>query len=216
MNRQLKKDCPLCNTAGTNLFYEDKHRIYLVCPLCSLVFVPSEYHLSPDDEKHEYDLHENDIMDKGYRRFLSRLADPMRKRLVAGMKGLDFGCGPGPALAGMMEEHGFEMDLYDPFYYSNADVFSKKYDFITATEVVEHLHKPGQEFELLSSLLKSKAWLGIMTKLVTDKQSFSQWHYIRDFTHVCFYCQDTFKFIADKYRLSSEFVGNDVILMQKL
>ena len=35
-------------------------------------------------------------------------------------RGLDFGCGPGPALTLLMEEAGFaKMNLYDPFYFAD-------------------------------------------------------------------------------------------------
>ena len=45
--------------------------------------------------------------------------------------GLDFGCGPGPALADMMQSEGNEMEIYDPFCFPNQDALSKTYDFIT-------------------------------------------------------------------------------------
>jgi len=67
----------------------------------------------------------------------------------------------------------------------------------------------------LFDLLIKGGWLGIMTKLIIDKNSFSQWHYIRDLTHVCFYSQATFKYIAGRYETSLTFIGNDVILLQK-
>ncbi|MCD4678024.1 MAG: hypothetical protein K8S18_18830 [Desulfobacula sp.] len=39
----------------------------------------------------------------------------------------------------MLEEQGQQVDLYDPFNYNDPSVFYKKYDFITAAEVVGHL-----------------------------------------------------------------------------
>ena len=54
--------------------------------------------------------------DAGYRRFLSKLADPLMARLAPGARGLDYGCGPGPALAAMLREAGHEVALYDPFF----------------------------------------------------------------------------------------------------
>lgn len=207
--------CPLCGSDKIQLYFEDKNRIYLSCLECFLVFVPREFHLSKTAEKSEYDLHNNDPMDPGYAKFLSRLSKPLQKRLANEQKGLDFGCGPGPVLDQVMKDHGHDMDLYDPFYFNNRVIFSKKYDFITATEVVEHLHDPGKEFDLLFDLLIRGGWIGIMTKLVIDKEKFSQWHYIRDLTHVCFYSQSTFKYIARRYEASLTFIGNDVILLQK-
>lgn len=107
------------------------------------------------------------------------------------------------------------MALYDPFYFNDNTVFSKTYDFITATEVVEHLREPDREFDRLLAVLKSGGWLGLMTKLVIDKSSFMNWHYIRDLTHICFYSQATFEFISLKYNTRLDFIDKDVILLQK-
>lgn len=215
MNDYKESGCPLCGQEKVIPYVEDKNRVYLSCPDCCLVFVPGGYYLTKEAEKSEYDLHTNDPADPGYRRFLSRLAQPMIERLAPGQKGLDFGCGPGPALHRLFKEHGHPMDLFDPFYFNNPNVFSNKYNFITATEVVEHLHHPARVFENLFGLLRPGGWLGIMTKLALDRASFSQWHYIRDLTHVCFYSRATFSYIAQRYNASLDFIGNDVILMQK-
>lgn len=215
MNDHMNNCCPLCGWNEPQPFFEDKNRVYLSCTKCALVFVPCEYHLDKTAEKAEYDLHNNDPMDPGYCRFLSRLSQPMLERLGPGLNGLDFGCGPGPALNMLMKDGGHNMDLYDPFYFNNTDLFSKTYDFITTTEVVEHLHDPGKEFNRLFDLLIKGGWLGIMTKLVIDKKAFSTWHYIRDLTHVCFYSQATFGFIAERYDASLTFIGQDVILLHK-
>ncbi len=207
--------CPLCTSKNLDLFLEDKTRIYLRCIFCKLVFVPRHYWLSPEDERATYDLHENDPLNQGYRQFLSRLSAPLLERLGLKQKGLDFGCGPGPALSVMMEQQGRQMDLYDPFYYNDPSVFDKKYDFICATEVVEHLHNPNKEFAALFKMLRQNGWLGIMTKLVIDENAFKKWHYIRDMTHICFYGRSTFEYLAQRFNAEIDFVANDVILFNK-
>lgn len=208
-------NCPLCQHTQIAPFFEDTNRIYLRCSFCELVFVPKPYWLSLAEEKAVYDLHQNDLRDPGYRKFLSRLTKPLSKHLPANSLGLDFGCGPGPALAAMLTEAGYRVELYDPFYQHRPEVFSKSYDFICATEVVEHLRTPEQEFSTLFSLLKPGGWLGIMTKLVLDQESFSQWHYIRDPTHICFYGRRTCSYLAQRFSAELEIVGNDVILLHK-
>jgi 2-polyprenyl-3-methyl-5-hydroxy-6-metoxy-1,4-benzoquinol methylase len=108
------------------------------------VFVPPRWYLTTEAELAQYNLHQNDVGDAGYRQFLSRLALPLIARLAPGAHGLDFGCGPGPALAHMLRESGFEVALYDIFFYPDAGALeAKSYAFICATEVVEHLHHPG-------------------------------------------------------------------------
>jgi SAM-dependent methyltransferase len=185
------------------------------CGNCKLVFVPVRYHLSPEEEKSEYDLHENDPADSGYRKFLSRLSEPVLKRLNPRQRGLDFGCGPGPALAAMMRDRGHSMDLYDLFYYRDDSVFKKKYDFITSTEVVEHLSHPGLVFTQLFQMLNPGGYLGIMTKLVKDQNAFRKWHYIQDPTHICFFSRLSFDYLADKYSSEIEIIGSDVIIFKK-
>jgi len=207
--------CPLCQGKNCQFFFKDTKRIYLACLHCHLVFVPKSYWLSPEEEQAVYDLHVNDVQDPGYRRFLSRLAAPLLKKLSPTQKGLDFGCGPGPALAAMMEEAGHLMALFDPFYHNTPAVFSNQYDFIVTTEVVEHLKDPCQAFETLFSILKPGGWLGIMTKQVIDRDAFSRWHYIRDLTHICFYSPPAFEYLARRFNAVLDFVGNDVILFNK-
>ena len=72
--------CPLCHGNAT-CFIEDEHRQYIQCEKCALIFVPTEFHLTREEEKAQYDLHENDPNDSGYRQFLSRLADPLLEKL---------------------------------------------------------------------------------------------------------------------------------------
>lgn len=207
--------CPLCLNPDAKPFFADKFRSYLSCNNCQLVFVPERYWLEPSSEKAEYDRHRNDPADPNYRTFLSRLSIPLLQRLTPGQKGLDFGCGPGPALAAMFEEQGHRVELFDPFYQNNPTALKTKYDFICATEVVEHLRQPAKEFQLLFSLLKPGGWLGMMTKLVRDQKAFGNWHYIRDPTHICFYSRATFAFLAQHFAAELQIVGNDVILLGK-
>lgn len=208
--------CPLCGSSLAEAFHVDAVREYRQCQLCSLVFVPCRFWLGRDEEKAVYDLHENDPKDRGYRRFLSRLVLPMLERLDGPCDGLDFGCGPGPALSLMFHEHGHQVKLYDPFYCDEPSLLIRRYDFICATEVVEHLHNPDRELSRLFGILKPGGLLGIMTKLVIDSAAFGNWHYIRDLTHICFFSRDSFCWIADRYGVDVTFIGNDVILLQKI
>ncbi len=200
---------------STEEYYRDRRRSYIQCPNCKLIFVPEPFWLTPEDEKAVYDLHENSPNDTGYRSFLSRLTAPLMERINPGDRGLDFGCGPGPTLSVMLEERGYDMALYDPIYFNQPETLNLNYNFITATEVVEHLKSPGIEFELLFRMVKKGGWLGLMTKLVTDRDAFSRWHYIQDETHICFYTGNTFEYIAEQFNLALSFEGKDVILFQK-
>ena len=207
--------CPLCGVLQSEPFHRDRRRAYYRCPVCRLVFVPPVDHLSPEDEKAEYDRHQNRPDDPAYRRFLNRLARPLQQHLAPGSHGLDFGSGPGPTLARMLTEAGHEVALYDPFYADQPAVLARRYDFITASEVVEHLHHPGRELDRLYRLLKPGGILGIMTKRVIDRERFSRWHYINDPTHVCFFSRETFVWLAARWRARVDFVDRDVIIIIK-
>lgn len=192
--------CPLCKGTDNQFYHEDKCRQYLQCQSCQLVFVDPSHRLTPEQEKAIYDQHENDPGDQGYRRFLSRIAEPLDERLGSNQQGLDFGCGPGPALAQMMRERGHNVDLYDLYYYPQPAVLQKQYDFVMATEVIEHLYQPDEVWQQWLSLLKPGAYLGLMTKLVRDVEAFSTWHYKNDQTHVLFFSRATFEYLAERDR----------------
>ncbi len=208
--------CPLCSSPSTEHYYQDKRRDYLQCQRCSLVFVPPHQRLCAQQEKAFYDLHNNDPQDAGYRRFLSRVVEPMTGRIESRSHGLDFGCGPGPTLSEMMKERGHTMSLYDLYYYPDTSVLDRQYDFVTASEVIEHLFKPNEVWHQWLSLVKPGGWIGLMTKLVIDLDAFKNWHYKNDLTHVVFFSQDTFRYLAERDKLELEFIGNDVILLRKL
>ena len=210
----IAESCPLCG-GGASPYHEDAVRQYLRCVICKLVFVPKQFHVSTQREREEYDLHENNCEDEGYLRFLSRFSDPFVNILKEQGNGLDFGCGPAPALAKLIEQHGHRVALYDPHYKNDRIVLSEKYDFITATEVVEHLRAPAKEFTLLFQMLVPGGYLGIMTKMVKDDAAFKTWHYIRDLTHVAFYSKETFIYIAGQFAADVTFVANDVIFFRK-
>jgi len=208
--------CPLCkDKKSSSFFLNDIQRDYYKCSICKLIHIPPTQYISSPDELAEYNKHQNYPEDTGYRKFLSRLFNPVNSRLSPGSRGLDFGSGPGPTLSVLFEEAGYSMDLYDPFYAPDKNVYKQQYDFITASEVVEHLHNPAGELDQLWSILKPGGWLGVMTKLALDKEAFSNWHYKSDPTHVCFFSKETMNWLAGKWTTEALYFGNDVILFQK-
>ena len=207
--------CPLCNATGGTPFFTDNRRDYLRCVQCALVYVPRAFYLSAAAERAEYDKHQNDVDDPGYRAFLSRLFEPLKASLSPASSGLDFGCGPGPALAKMLREAGYPVAVYDPFYAADTAVLQHSYDFITATEVVEHMHKPGDDLSRLWNMLRPGGTLAVMTKLVLDAAAFTTWHYKNDPTHVCFFSRETWQWWARKNAAELRFEGADVIFLRR-
>lgn len=209
---ELTMVCPLCSSKNSNDYAQDDKREFYRCIQCDLIFVDPKYWPEKSEEKRIYDQHQNHPADQGYRKFLSQLSDPMIERLKLGAKGLDFGCGPGPTLSVLFEERAFKMNLYDPFYFANEEVLREEYDFITCTEVFEHLQSPMKELELLLSLLKSGGLLGLMTKMTDEVRDFPSWYYKNDMTHICFYSKNTFRYLAKRFFLGLDFYGDNTII----
>ncbi|WP_158162143.1 class I SAM-dependent methyltransferase [Grimontia hollisae] len=212
----MSLECPLCGSADIADFEQDKRRRYFRCQRCSLVFADPASLLSAEEEKAIYNQHDNVVDDPGYRHFLSRIATPLGEKLGdASLQGLDFGCGPGPALAAVLRDAGHEMAIYDPYFFPDNRVLERTYDFVTCTEAIEHFYLPHREWRQLLGLVRPGGWLAIMTKLVIDADAFTRWHYKNDPTHVSFFSRETFCFLAERDGLDVDFVGNDVILLRK-
>ncbi|MEX0583240.1 MAG: class I SAM-dependent methyltransferase [Sneathiella sp.] len=207
-------ECPLCRLTGAELFLSIETRDYWRCGNCASRFLDPRQHPSRNTEYAHYLLHENHVDDPGYRRFLSKLAVSLLARLPAASEGLDYGCGPGPALAAMLGEAGHKMALYDPFFYPDPGPLELRYDFVTCTETAEHFHRPAEEFERLMTLIRPGGWLAIMTCFQTDDAEFRDWHYRRDPTHVVFYREETFRYLATERGWRCEIPVKDVVLMQ--
>ena len=197
------------------MFMHVDGRVYWRCAACEATFLDPGQRPTRGEELAHYRHHRNDPADPRYRRFLSKLADPLLDKLEPGMTGLDYGCGPGPALAAMFEEAGLSMALYDPFFHDDPKVLERRYDVITLSEVAEHFFEPAAEFDFLATLLEPGGWLGVMTCFQTDDDRFAAWHYRRDPTHVTFYRPVTLQVIAEQRGWSCEIPRKDVALMQK-
>ena len=209
----MSDSCPLCGVRNSAEFARDQRRSYQRCEQCRLVFVPPQFWPTAEREQAEYDLHHNSPVDPGYRRFLARVATPLLARLSAGSEVLDFGSGPGPTLSVMLEEAGHSVALFDPFYAPDQAVYTRSYDAITATEVFEHLQRPGAELERLRGLLRPGGILAVMTQMVRDAEAFSRWRYKDDITHICFFCPETFAWIGERFGLEVELISDSVVFL---
>lgn len=189
--------CRVCRVGNPDPFMRVDGTAYLRCPCCQATLMAAEHLPDRKTEVEQYRLHRNDVNDAGYRRFLSKLVDPLSQRLPLGALGLDYGCGPGPVGAAMLRERGFDVVEYDPVFAPDSAVLSRKYDFILCSEVFEHFHHPADEIDCLDELLVTGGWLGVMTGFERPEQDFATWHYRRDPTHIVFYRESTLRKIAD-------------------
>ena len=209
------KLCTVCKNNKIISFAEIDNLLYWKCQVCEAILLDPKYFISSKSEKKHYLKHNNKIDDNGYKDFLLRLINPIRNKIFIDDIGLDYGCGYAPALAHILRQDGYKVELYDPFFFPNKDIFSKTYDFITCTETAEHFFRPKKEFDTLNSLLKPNGWLGVMTCFLTTREAFDKWYYRRDPTHVVFYAEKTFEVIAKQRDWKCEIVTKDVVLFYK-
>jgi hypothetical protein len=207
--------CPVCESARVEPFLRVDDRFYWRCATCEATFLDPAQLPVRAVEAAEYRLHRNTVDDAGYRAFLARLAEPLLQRLEPGVQGLDYGCGPGPALAAMLCEAGHPMTVYDPLFFDDQAALQRRYAFVTCSEVVEHFHRPADEFARLDGLLEAGGWLAVMTCFQTDDARFAGWHYRRDPTHVVFYRAATFRVIAERLGWRCEIPCRNVALLRK-
>ena len=211
--------CPLCRLSCENeIFFWAKFNFsYNQCLNCHLIYRDRCGLLPIDLEKDQYDLHENDPLDSGYREFLKRLTVPLVSHLMKlpkklpGQIGLDYGCGPGPAINKLLQCYDLKVDLYDPLYFPNT-LLEKNYDFITCTEVFEHFYNPHNEISKILGHLAPGGVLGVMTSLYNEEIDFSTWHYKNDPTHVAFYTRDTMQWVADFFQLKILELNNRIVI----
>lgn len=190
--------CPLCKTHSKEQILKHYYR----CDNCDLRFLDPSQYLNTNDEKHRYLLHNNDIHSLDYQKFTQPVVDLVLKYHTKDQRGLDFGAGAGPVASYMLEQLGFTIDKYDPYFWPEESVFSKTYDYIISTEVVEHLKTPYEEFLRLRRLLKPQSNLFVKTVLYDSSQHFENWYYRKDPTHIVFYSQKTMSWIQTNFNFS--------------
>ena len=66
-------------------------------------------------------------------------------------------------------------------------------------EVIEHLRVPAAELKKLKALLNPRGILFIKTKFLPEKESFEDWFYKRDLTHVQFFSPASLDWICRAY-----------------
>lgn len=167
-----------------------------------------------------YDQHENDVEDVRYQNFVSPLVDGIVENLhhKKDMNGLDFGSGVAPVVAKVFRDRGYQMAAYDPFYFPDRSVLIQDgYDFVAASEVVEHFYYPEVEFLKFWSLLRPGGTLGLMTRIWHSSIELSSWYYTKDPTHVSIYSKNTFRWIARRFGFTDpRFINDRIIIFEKL
>ncbi|MFW6238956.1 MAG: class I SAM-dependent methyltransferase [Halanaerobiales bacterium] len=203
------KKCRLCRENDLQKLNTEKGD-YFFCRNCHLISAAERDFPSPEEEKERYQEHDNTHENKGYVKMFARFIEKVIAPYVFGVENvLEFGCGPGPVLADLLEDRGFEVDIYDPYFYPREVFRGKEYDLITATEVFEHLQRPGRVLEMLTGHLVSGGYLAVMTSFHPGPEKFPDWWYKWDPTHIIFFDTVTFDWIAANFPLRKIMVAED-------
>lgn len=196
----MPNSCIICNNETYNVYDKQFQIIYLRCKSCGFIYEGSKYHISFEEERKIYEYHNNNIEDEGYVAMFEKFINSFEPYVV-GRQLLDFGSGPEPVFSELMKRKGYDVTMFDLHYHNDDSYLQKKYDVITSTEVFEHLQNPMGELKKLVSLLNNSGILAIMTQFSKDDEHFLNWWYRRDETHISFFNERTFKYIANHFNL---------------
>lgn len=188
--------CRLCLASGCRPAGKNKHRDFVHCPSCGLVFVAEAQWLSVADERGRYDHHDNSESNPGYVRFLGEVADVVGAVAEPGARVLDFGAGENAVLAGQLRRLGYDAVAYDPLYGLGRDALSGTYDVVILCEVIEHLRDLRDEILSVSKCLGPSGAIVVRTQCYPAVEEVPSWWYARDATHINFFAPGTLAFAA--------------------
>ena len=203
--------CPLCKSNSNNFC----KKVYYQCVNCYGLFRPAQLLPTLEAEKNRYETHNNDVENEGYQNFVSPITNAILENHDAEEVGLDFGAGSGPVIANMLERKGYKPLLYDPIFHNYPELLERKYNYIFACEVIEHLHNPYDEFSRLYNILNTNGKLYCMTHLYDKSIDFDRWYYKNDFTHVFIYTRETIHWIATEIGFSDYKIDDRLITFWK-
>lgn len=196
--------CKICGSETKELFQEKFNLNYFSCGYCEFISKDESSIITPIEELKIYNSHNNSIEDPRYVTYFKNfIHQAILEYCSPERKGLDFGSGPSPVLATILErDYGFSMDIYDKFYAVEKIYEGKKYSLITSTEVVEHLKNPIKYFQLFKDRVIERGTISIMTLFHPGNENeFLDWFYIRDMSHISFYTPKTMEYIGKRVGL---------------
>lgn len=196
--------CRICQSETKECVHPDNGHVFHDCLNCRFVSKDPGDYLSPEKEFDQYEQHENSIHDPSFVAFFERFLQAAVFPYVSdGKKAFDFGSGPSPVLAQLLErDYEYDVTIYDLFYAPEKTYKDKTFDVITTTEVMEHVPDPIEVFKELKAVMKEDSILAVMTLFrPDDSEAFFEWPYLCDFTHISFFTPKAMQIAADKIGL---------------
>ncbi|WP_245391421.1 class I SAM-dependent methyltransferase [Sulfurospirillum barnesii] len=210
--------CKICDSHMRSIEDRALKKVFYICPHCDAIWLDPHYQLCLEKEHALYDNHNNSLENEGYVTMFENFLNFFWDELTCKKESLDFGSGPSPVLSYLLQRREVNVDCYDKFYQPQKCYEGKEYDFITSTEVFEHLDNPLETLSLLSQHLKPNGIIALMTLFHSnDEAHFLQWWYRRDPTHILFYTPKTMELLAKKCGLISlKTDGKRIVILKKV
>ncbi len=158
--------------------------------------MPTEYWITPTDERARYAHHDNTPSNSGYIRFLGQVADVVAGIDKPGVRVLDFGAGENAVLTGLLRHQGYDCVAYDPLYGLGRAALADRYPIVVVCEVIEHLRELRETIQTLGKCLAPDGRIVIRTQCYPAVADIPSWWYARDATHINFFAPKTLAFAA--------------------
>jgi len=127
---------------------------------------------------------------------------------------IDWGSGPSPVCATLLQNRGFPVATWDPFFASEIQPKLDYFDLGICIEVAEHFLNPMEDFLAFIACLKPGGFAIVHTHLVEmSDDKFLSWWYTEDPTHVSFYSTAALSILARKLNVSIEVIEDGKIVI---
>jgi len=153
------------------------------------------------------------VENQEYVNILNQLIEPVLPFLSPEMNGLDYGCSSEPALSILLKKRGLKCQDYNPG--NSTLIENETFDYIFVNNCLSEFFLPAKELQKINNLLKPDGYLIIANEKWTTPEAFTRLSHAKDNTHVTFYHTNTFRYIAEKYKLSIIESNNPRIVLMK-
>ncbi len=189
--------CLICKSPSPQ-GVESHGRLFFHCGHCDYIFQSPETRLSFEQERRRYLEHNNDLRDLRYLKYLEKTWLQVGP-LPSGSVVLDYGCGPTKGLEKLLQPR-YRVLSYDPIFWpQDLQMEFGKVDVIFCSEVIEHAFFPTRVFDHWNQLLRPGGLITLRTCFHPEMDKMRDWWYASDETHIGFFSQCTFEFIAKKW-----------------
>lgn len=236
-----KSNCPICNSEahlygeldfsknceerrGTIIPYTGLMVGYNRCQNCGHIFAPCFFDWLPYDYTDHIYNDDYIIADPEYVSIRPNgMADGLQNSfdsVVPFINHLDYGGGDG-LMSKLLQNKGWKSESYDPYGQSSQELPTKKYNFITAFEVLEHTAYPLETIETICSLLDEDGGILMLTTGLTDyevddNRKLSWWYIAPRNGHIGIFSSKSISLLAQKLGLTITSFEGKFILYKKL